>query len=124
MSDLKTILGNAFLKQRSDMLVAIGVLLGIVMFIVPLPAFLLDTFIALNLVMSLLVVLIVLYTQRALDFSIFPALLLVTTIFGLALNISSTRLILSQGSQFDGRLVRAFGTFVVGTGGLEGPVIG
>lgn len=124
MSDLRTIFSNTFLKQRSDMLVAIGVLMGIVMFIVPLPAFLLDTFMALNLVLSLLVVLIVLYTQRALDFSIFPALLLVTTIFGLALNVSSTRLILSQGSLFEGRLVRAFGTFVVGTGGLEGIVIG
>ena len=79
---------------------------------------------AINLVLSLLVILMVLYTRHALEFSVFPTLLLVTTVFGLALNVSSTRLILSKGAQFDGRIMRAFGTFVVGAKGTEGYVIG
>jgi flagellar biosynthesis protein FlhA len=94
------------------------------MLIIPLPAFILDTLMSVNIVLSLLIILIVLYTRHALDFSVFPTLLLIATVFGLALNVSSTRLILSQGSQFQGKLVRAFGTFVVGARGLEGYVIG
>lgn len=124
MADVRSILSNSFLGGRSDLIVAFGVVMAAMMFVVPLPAVVLDMLMALNLVASLLVVLIVLYTQKALDFSIFPALLLITTVFGLALNVSSTRLILSEGSEFGGRLVRAFGTFVVGTGGLAGLVIG
>lgn len=125
MADARSILSNSLLGgARSDLLVAGGVIFASLMFVIPLPAVILDTLMAMNLVASLLVVLIVLYTQKALDFSIFPALLLVFTVFGLALNISSTRLILSQGAEFEGRLVRAFGTFVVGTEGLTGLVIG
>ena len=76
---------------------AIGVVAVVMMMIIPLPAFLLDALMALNLVLSLLIILIVLYTRHALEFSVFPTLLLVTTVFGLALNVSSTRLILVQG---------------------------
>ena len=94
------------------------------MLIIPLPTPLLDFLMALNLTLGLTIILIVLYTKRALDFSIFPTLLLVTTVFGLALNVSSTRLILSKGSDFDGKIVRAFGRFVVGSSGPEGLVIG
>jgi flagellar biosynthesis protein FlhA len=110
--------------RRSDVFVAIGVIAVVVMLIIPLPAFILDTLMSINLVLSLLVILIVLYTRHALEFSVFPTLLLIATVFGLALNVSSTRLILSQGSQFKGKLIRAFGTFVVGASGLEGYVIG
>jgi flagellar biosynthesis protein FlhA len=110
--------------RRSDVAVAIGVVAVVMMMIIPLPAFLLDALMALNLVLSLLIILIVLYTRHALEFSVFPTLLLVATVFGLALNVSSTRLILVKGSQFDGRVIRAFGTFVVGTGGAQGYVIG
>lgn len=124
MADVRTVLSNSFLKQRSDVLVAIGVVVVIMMMIIPLPPFLLDTLMAANLVLSLLIILITLYTQRALEFSAFPSILLVTTVFGLALNVSSTRLILAQGENFDGRIVRAFSQFVVGAGGTEGLVIG
>jgi flagellar biosynthesis protein FlhA len=124
MADLPSVLGNAFLKQRSDVLVAVGVIVVVMMLIIPLPTFLLDSFMAINLVIGLLVILITLYTGSALDFSVFPTLLLVTTVFGLALNVSSTRLILSQGENFNGRIVTAFANFVVGTGGTEGLVIG
>jgi flagellar biosynthesis protein FlhA len=110
--------------RRSDVAVAVGVIAVVMMMIIPLPAFVLDALLAMNLVLSLLIILIVLYTRHALEFSVFPTLLLVATVFGLALNVSSTRLILVKGSQFDGRIIRAFGTFVVGTGGLAGYVIG
>jgi len=71
-----------------------------------------------------LILLIVLYTKRPTEFSLFPTVLLVTTVFGLALNVSSTRLILSKGARFDGKMIRAFSSFVVGSGGNEGVVIG
>jgi len=79
---------------------------------------------ALNLVLNLLIMLIVLYTRKATDFSVFPTLLLVSTVYGLGLNVSSTRLILSQGVKFEGKMVRAFSSFVIGTSGTEGLVIG
>ncbi|MHC6203466.1 flagellar biosynthesis protein FlhA [Breznakiellaceae bacterium SP9] len=108
----------------SDILIAVGVITIVIMFVIPLPTILLDTFMALNLIFSLLVLLIVLYTKKATDFSLFPTMLLITTIFGLALNISSTRLILTQGANFDGRMILAFSSFVVGSGGTEGLVVG
>jgi flagellar biosynthesis protein FlhA len=107
-----------------DILIAVCVVVVVVMLVVPLPTVLLDAFMALNLVFSLLVLLIVLYTEKATDFSLFPVVLLVVTVFGLALNISSTRLILTKGAQFDGRMIRAFSSFVVGAGGNEGLVVG
>jgi flagellar biosynthesis protein FlhA len=94
------------------------------MLVKPLPTVLLDALMALNLILSLLILLIVLYTKKATDFSSFPTVLLVSTVFGLALNVSSTRLILTKGAAFDGRMVRAFSSFVVGSGGTEGLVVG
>ena len=123
MADARAVAGD-FWRNRTDVFVAFGVIAVVMMMIIPLPAVLLDVLMAVNLVLSLLVILTVLYTRHALEFSVFPTLLLVTTVFGLALNVSSTRLILSQGSQFNGRIVRAFGTFVVGSRGVEGYVIG
>ena len=117
-------LGGLFSGQRSDMIVALGVIVVVMMLIIPLPTVLLDTLMTTNLLLSLVTILIVLYTKNALDFSVFPTLLLVTTVFGLALNVSSTRLILSQGADFGGQIVQAFARFVVGTEGTEGLVIG
>jgi flagellar biosynthesis protein FlhA len=77
-----------------------------------------------NLVISLAIILIVLNTRKAVDFSIFPTMILVTTVFGLALNVSSTRLILAKGAAFDGRMIRGFASFVIGSGGNQGIVIG
>lgn len=112
------------LRHRSDLIVAIGVIAIVMMLIIPLPTVILDTLMTVNLLLGLLTILIVLYTRNALEFSVFPTLLLVATVFGLALNVSSTRLILSQGENFDGRIIRAFAAFVVGTEGAEGLVIG
>jgi len=122
--DLKGVLTNAFLKDRGDLIVAVGVIVTIMMMILPIPTILLDLLQAVNLILSLLIILIVLNAKKSLDFNIFPTMLLVTTIFSLALNVSSTKLILSQGSKFEGHLIRAFGQFVVGTNGPEGLVIG
>lgn len=124
MSDARRILSDSFLKDRSDLFVAVGVVAVVMMLIIPLPTVLLDALMALNLVLALLILLIVLYTKRPTDFSIFPTILLVSTVFGLAINVSSTRLILSQGARFDGKMIKAFSSFVVGTGGTEGLVIG
>ncbi|MDR1179356.1 MAG: flagellar biosynthesis protein FlhA [Spirochaetales bacterium] len=110
--------------QRNDIWVAVGVIVVVAMLIVPLPTLLLDVLMVFNLTLSLLIILITLYTVRALEFSVFPSILLVSTIFGLGLNVSSTRLILAQGEKFNGKIVRAFASFVVGTSGNDGLVIG
>ncbi len=111
-------------KNTVDLFVAVAVIVVVMMLIVPLPTLLLDVLMAVNLLLSFLILLIVLYTPRAIDFSSFPSVLLVSTVFGLGLNVSSTRLILSKGIEFDGRMVKAFSTFVVGSSGTEGVVIG
>ena len=111
-------------KYNIDIAVAVTVILMVLMFIIPLPTVLLDFFMALNLTFSLVVLLIVLFTARATDFSVFPSLLLLSTIFGLVLNVSSTRLILSKGEAFDGAMIRAFSSFVIGASGSQGLVIG
>ena len=111
-------------RQRGDLVAAAFVCVAVLMLLIPLPAVLLDLGMALNIGISLLVILIVLYARNTAEFSSFPTLLLLVTIFGLALNVSSTRLILSRGAAFDGRIVRAFGDFVVGSSGAAGAVIG
>ena len=110
--------------RRGDALVAVFVCVALLMLLIPLPAVLLDLGMALNIGVSLLVILVVLSARNSAEFSSFPTLLLLATVFGLALNVSSTRLILSQGAAFDGRIVRAFGSFVVGSSGAAGAVIG
>ncbi|WNY61830.1 flagellar biosynthesis protein FlhA [Borreliella burgdorferi] len=119
-----SILGYLGLNNKSDLIISAGLIFVVAGFILPLPAVILDVLITVNLVISLLIILIVLYSKRSLDFSVFPTLLLVMTIFGLVLNISSTRLILTKGINFDGQMIRTFGTFVVGSSGIQGLVIG
>ncbi len=97
----------------------------VMMLIIPIPSFLLDFLMSVNLLFGILIVLIVSYTRKATDFSIFPTMLLVTTIMRVAVNVSSTRLILTEGANFDGKMVRAFGEFVVGgSNGAAGLVVG
>lgn len=112
------------LKNSQDFIVAVGAVFIVLLLIVPVPAVLLDFLMACNLLFALMMLLIVLYTPKATDFSSFPTLLLVQTLFGLGLNVSSTRMILSQGTAFEGKMVRAFASFVVGAGGTEGLLIG
>ncbi|MDR3160023.1 MAG: flagellar biosynthesis protein FlhA [Spirochaetaceae bacterium] len=124
MSDAGRLAEGSLFRDKTDLFIAVAVVAVVMMLIIPLPTVLLDTLMALNLILSLLILLIVLYTKKPTDFSIFPTLLLVITVFGLALNISSTRLILTKGAAFDGRMIRAFSSFVVGSGGTEGLVVG
>ncbi|GLY03251.1 flagellar biosynthesis protein FlhA [Actinoplanes sp. NBRC 101535] len=98
-----------------------GVIGIIIMMVVPLPTFLLDLLIAFNITMALLVLLVSMFVQRPLDFAVFPALLLVLTLFRLALNISATRLVLRDADA--GEVIHAFGSFVVGGNLVIGLVI-
>jgi flagellar biosynthesis protein FlhA len=93
----------------------------IIMMVVPLPTLLIDMLIALNITGAVVVVLVSMFVNRPLDFSAFPALLLVATLFRLALNISATRLVLTQADA--GRVIDAFGHFVVGGSLVVGLVI-
>jgi flagellar biosynthesis protein FlhA len=109
------------ITRQTDILMAVGLigLIGIMM--VPLPPVLLDLLLATNLALALSILLLSMYVRRPLDFSVLPSLLLVTTLFRLALNISSTRLILLHASA--GRVIECFGEFVVGGDLLVGSVI-
>ncbi len=112
--------------KNTDLLVAFGLIAVLIFMIIPLPSFLLDMSLATSLALSLLILLSALYANKALDFSVFPTLLLVTTLFRLSLNIASTRLILSQGhtgTAAAGHLIEAFGGFVVGDNYVIGFIV-
>jgi flagellar biosynthesis protein FlhA len=109
------------MMKHTDLIAAGAVVLVVVMMIVPLPAGLIDLAITLNISAALAIVTATLYLPRALDFSAFPSLLLLTTLFRLAINISVTRLILLHGDA--GGVVHAFGNFVVGGNVAVGLVI-
>ncbi len=113
-------------RKNSDIYVAVGLIGILSLMIIPLPAFVLDIFLAANITISLSILLICLYTVQPLDFSVFPSVLLVTTLFRLALNIASTRLILlhgSEGAESAGAVIKAFGQFVVGGNYIVGAVL-
>ena len=110
------------MKKISDILIAVVILGIVLLIIVPLPTFMMDFFLILNISMALLILLITLYTKRTLDFSTYPTVLLIATIARLALNISSTRLILGNGGDA-GHVIKAFGSFVVGENLIVGLVI-
>jgi len=109
------------LRSNSDVIVAFGVIGIILMIIIPLPTWLLDVFIALNITIALVIILMTMFTTDVLQFSVFPTLLLITTLFRLALNISSTRLILRDA--YAGEVIESFGSFVVGGSYIVGIVI-
>ncbi len=113
-------------RKNSDIYVALGLIGILALMIIPLPAFVLDIFLAANITIALSILLICLYTVQPLDFSVFPSVLLVTTLFRLALNIASTRLILlhgSEGAESAGAVIKAFGQFVVGGNYIVGAVL-
>ncbi len=115
--------GNRSWMQKTDILMGIGVISVVLMLIIPLPIFLLDFLLAISIMIGLLILMIVMFVQRSFDFSVFPSLLLVSTVFRLALNVSSTRLILLEGAGFDGKIIRTFGNFVVGGNYVVGFII-
>ncbi len=113
--------GETAQTRFAEVGVAIAVVFIIALLVVPLPPFMLDMFLSLSIGISLVVLLVALYTRDPLEFSSFPALLLLLTLFRLALNVSSTRLILSQGRA--GQVIEAFGQFVIGGNYVVGLVL-
>ncbi len=107
--------------NRMDVLVAVYILTAFAMLIVPLPAQLLDVFMAFNMAISFTVLFVCMFAKEVLDLSYFPTILLFTTIFRLAMNVSSTRCILTTGSA--GNVVTTFGQFVGGGDLIVGAVI-
>ncbi|MBQ7196569.1 MAG: FHIPEP family type III secretion protein, partial [Synergistaceae bacterium] len=99
-------------QSYSDIGVALLMVLIIIMMVVPLPTWLIDILLAMNITLGVVTLLVTFYVKRALDLSIFPTLLLISTLFRLSLNVSTTRLILLYGNA--GELINAFGNFVVG----------
>ena len=107
-ADMKSAMGGSVLP--------IGILILVAMMVLPLPVFLLDTFFVVNIVLSILILMVALHTHRPLDFSSFPNLILIATVLRLALNVASTRIVLSEGhtgSDAAGQVIKAFGDFVV-----------
>lgn len=109
------------LLKHTDLLAAVAVVVVVTMLIIPLPSMLLDLFITINISAALAVVIATMYLNKPLDFAAFPSLLLLTTMFRLAINVSVTRLILTKGDA--GSVVRDFGQFVVGGDIIVGLVI-
>lgn len=105
-------------KELGTVLFVISI---VVMMVIPLPSELLDLLLILNISLALTILLVSMYTKEVLEFSIFPTVLLITTLFRLALNVSTTRNILSEGE--GGRVIETFGSFVVGGNQVVGFVV-
>lgn len=105
------------ITKNTDLFIAFGILSVLGVMIIPLPAMMLDIALTFSLAISLLILLVAIYIQKALDFTSFPSLLLMTTLFRLSLNVATTRLILThghEGTHAAGEVINAFGNFVVG----------
>ena len=110
----------------SELIAVIGVIGVLVVMIIPLPSIILDFLLALNITLAITILLIAMYTIKPLDFFIFPPLLLVTTLFRLSLNVASTRLILLHGNEgvlAAGKVIKSFGSFVVGGNYVVGMIV-
>lgn len=120
---LKPKLGNLneLISKYSDLVLAGLVVAVLGMIIIPLPTWLLDILLTINITLGVLILLVALYISDALKIASFPTILLITTLFRLSLNISSTRLILAQGNA--GEVIQAFGSFVVGGNYVVGAII-
>lgn len=118
-ASIKKILGN--ISKYNDVIIAFFVVAIIGVIIIPLPAGFLDLLLVMSMALGVTILLLTLFTHSVLEFSTFPTLLLITTMFRLALNISATRLILSDGNA--GRVISAFGDFVAGNNYIVGAII-
>ncbi len=114
------------LLLRSDIWAPAGLMGILMLMIIPLPPMILDICLAMNITLAILILIISLYTEKAVEFSIFPSILLASTLFRLSLNVASTRLILLHGNEglnAAGSVIMAFGQFVVGGSYIVGLVI-
>lgn len=113
-------------KTAADLVMALGVMVVMIIVLVPLPTFLLDILLTFSITIGVIILMASMYTINPLNFSVFPSLLLVVTLYRLALNIASTRLILLHGSEGElaaGRVINTFGQFVVGGSYVVGFVV-
>src|SRR3954452_12130586 len=114
------------LATLSEMAVPVGVLAIVIAMITPLPSFVLDLLVVTDIMLSVVVLMVSMYIRKPAEFNVFPTTLLLLTLFRLALNISSSRLILlngNAGTTAAGHVIEAFGNFVVGGNYIIGDVI-
>ncbi|HSW63269.1 MAG TPA: flagellar biosynthesis protein FlhA [Dissulfurispiraceae bacterium] len=114
------------LLRQSDLVLAIGIVLILIFMIVPMPPFLLDLALSFSITTSIVVILVAAYTKKPLDFSVFPSVLLITTLLRLSLNIAATRLVLMHGdtgTDAAGKVIKAFGEFVIGGNFVVGFIV-
>lgn len=119
-------MGIPFLARNSEIMAAVGVISILILMILPLPSFMLDLLLSLNITFALTILLTGTYLLRPLDFSSFPTVLLLATLFRLSLNIASTRIILlhgSEGPSAAGNVIMSFGNFVVGGNYVVGAIV-
>ncbi|MCB0368173.1 MAG: flagellar biosynthesis protein FlhA [Bdellovibrionales bacterium] len=112
--------------KNTDLFIAFGMLAVLAVMIIPLPPVMLDIALTVSLAISILILLVSIYTKRALDFTAFPSLLLMTTLFRLSLNVATTRLVLShghEGTRAAGEVIYSFGNFVVGNNYVIGFIV-
>jgi len=109
------------LGKNGDVFLAVGVIAIIAVMIIPIPTFLLDVLLSANITVAIILLMVSMYLSKPLDLSVFPSLLLILTLFRLALNVATTRLILGEG--FAGDVVSSFGAFVVGGNYVVGFII-
>ncbi len=107
--------------SKTDAIVGVYILVAFLMFLIPLPVALLDVFMAFNIAIAFTILFVCMFTKEVLDLSYFPTILLFTTIFRIAMNVSSTRAILSTGTS--GNVVKTFGQFVGGGDLIVGSII-
>ena len=119
--------GLSDLARNSDLAMALGLVGILVLMVVPLPAFFIDIFLAISIATSVVLLLTATYARNPLDFSVFPSILLVSTLFRLALNVATTRLVLlkgpEEGAAAAGSIIHSFGEFVVGGNYAVGIVV-
>jgi len=118
--------GTLTLTRNSDVIMAIAIVGILVIMVIPIPTFLMDSLLSFNITVSVIILLVAMYTLKPLEFSVFPSLLLIATLFRLSLNVASTRLILlygNEGTDAAGQVIRAFGSFVVGGNYVVGMVV-
>jgi flagellar biosynthesis protein FlhA len=109
------------IKNNTDVIIAFGVIAIVLMIIIPFPPKLLDVLIVVNITLAIMIILLTMFTTEVLQFSVFPTMLLITTLFRLGLNVSSTRLILKDA--YAGDVIEAFGSFVIGGNYVVGILI-
>ncbi|HBA66679.1 MAG TPA: flagellar biosynthesis protein FlhA, partial [Methylococcaceae bacterium] len=124
--DLTRILNTLKMISGSGLGAPLLIIMILAMVVLPLPPFLLDLFFTFNIAFSLIILLVVIYMLNPLEFSVFPTVILVATLMRLALNVASTRIVLLEGHQGGaaaGKVIEAFGSFVIGGNFAVGLVV-